>query len=52
MSRHYRGRGGLFRERPYSSAWERGEGSAVVVAEEWDLVRRSVEYFQWLLSEA
>jgi hypothetical protein len=43
---------GLPRERPYSSAWERGESSAVVLAEEWELVRRSVDYFQRLLSGA
>lgn len=30
---------------PYSSAWERGESSAAVVAEEWLVVRESVEYF-------
>ncbi len=32
-------------EEPYSSAWERGEGSAAVAAEEWDCVRRSAAYF-------
>jgi len=31
---------------PYSSAWERGEDSAAVSAEEWDVVRRSVDYFR------
>ena len=30
---------------PYSSAWERGEGSEVVVAEEWKLAKESVAYF-------
>jgi sugar phosphate isomerase/epimerase len=30
---------------PYSSAWERGECSEAVAAEEWKLVRESVEYF-------
>ena len=33
---------------PYSSAWERGEDSATVAAEEWDIVIRSVEYFRSL----
>ncbi len=32
----------------YSSAWERGENSATVVAEEWDVVRRSAAYFHGL----
>ena len=32
-------------EAPYSSAWERGEDSAAVAAEEWDCVRRSAAYF-------
>jgi sugar phosphate isomerase/epimerase len=31
---------------PYSSAWERGECSEVVAAEEWKLIRESVEYFR------
>ena len=31
---------------PYSSAWERGEDSEAVSAEEWDVVRRSVAYFK------
>lgn len=31
---------------PYSSAWERGENSVIVSAEEWDIVRRSVGYCQ------
>lgn len=31
---------------PYSSAWERGEGAGAVTAEEWDVLRRSVDYFQ------
>jgi sugar phosphate isomerase/epimerase len=31
---------------PYSSAWERGENSPAVAAEEWDLVIRSVSYFK------
>lgn len=30
---------------PYSSAWERGESSAEVIAEEWLVVRESVAYF-------
>ena len=33
-------------EEPYSSAWERGADSATVAAEEWDLVRRSADYFR------
>ncbi len=33
---------------PYSSAWERGEPPAVVIAEELEIVRRSVSYFQQL----
>jgi sugar phosphate isomerase/epimerase len=35
-------------ERPYSSAWERGEPSEVVIAEEWELMRKSAAYFQVL----
>jgi sugar phosphate isomerase/epimerase len=35
-------------DEPYSSAWERGEGSAAVDAEEWDMLRRSVAYFSAL----
>jgi 3-oxoisoapionate decarboxylase len=37
------------REEPYSSAWERGESSAIVRAEEWDRVKRSAAYFRELL---
>jgi len=37
-------------DEPYSSAWERGESSAVVSVEEWDRVRRSVDYFKTLLN--
>jgi sugar phosphate isomerase/epimerase len=33
---------------PYATAWERGEGSAQVKAEEWDMLRRSVTYFRGL----
>jgi len=33
---------------PYASAWERGEDSATVSAEEWDIVRRSAAYFRGL----
>ncbi len=33
----------------YSSAWERGEDSATVSAEEMDLVRRSTTYFRTLV---
>ena len=40
------------REEPYSSAWERGENSERVSAEEWDCVRRSAAYFRALLSTA
>ncbi|MBB6050680.1 sugar phosphate isomerase/epimerase family protein [Armatimonas rosea] len=32
-------------DQPYSSAWERGESSEAVCAEEWRLVDRSVAYF-------
>ena len=35
---------------PYSSAWERGEDSEAVVAEELDVVRRSARYFHALAS--
>jgi sugar phosphate isomerase/epimerase len=35
-------------DEPYSSAWERGEDSTMVAAEEWDLVNRSVKYFKSL----
>jgi sugar phosphate isomerase/epimerase len=31
---------------PYSGAWERGESSEAVCAEEWDVLGRSVEYFR------
>lgn len=33
-------------DEPYSSAWERGEDSDTIAAEELDLVRRSVAYFR------
>jgi sugar phosphate isomerase/epimerase len=33
-------------EEPYSSAWERGEDSEAVSAEEWAIVRKSAEYFR------
>ena len=36
---------GIPADAPYSSAWERGEDSATVSAEEWRLARESVEYF-------
>ena len=39
---------GCPQDEPYSSAWERGEDSETVIAEEWDVVRRSVEYFRSL----
>jgi sugar phosphate isomerase/epimerase len=35
-------------DEPYSSAWERGEGSEAISAEEWDIVTRSVAYFRGL----
>jgi sugar phosphate isomerase/epimerase len=31
---------------PYSSAWEQGEDSEQVEAEEWDVLRKSVAYFK------
>jgi len=34
---------------PYSSAWERGEDSAVVAAEERDIVQRSLDYFRGIM---
>jgi sugar phosphate isomerase/epimerase len=39
-------------DEPYSSAWERGEDSATVAAEEWDIVRRSAAYFRGLEDKA
>lgn len=33
-------------DEPYSSAWERGEDSATVCAEEWDILNRSIAYFR------
>jgi 3-oxoisoapionate decarboxylase len=36
---------------PYSSAWERGESSAAVTAEEWEVVRGSVAYFRTLAAK-
>lgn len=38
-------------DEPYSSAWERGENSTAVAAEEWDVVRRSAAYFRRLAAE-
>jgi sugar phosphate isomerase/epimerase len=35
-------------DEPYSTAWERGEDSAAVDAEEWDVLRRSAAYFSAL----
>ena len=32
-------------DEPYSSAWERGENSAAVRQEEWDVLARSTRYF-------
>jgi sugar phosphate isomerase/epimerase len=37
---------GISSHEPYASAWERGESSATVVREEWEIVRRSVDYFR------
>ena len=39
---------GRAQDEPYSSAWERGEGSEVVKQEEAAVVRRSVDYFRSL----
>jgi 3-oxoisoapionate decarboxylase len=36
---------GIAKETPYSSAWERGEGSEAVIAEEWDVLEKSAVYF-------
>ena len=41
---------GRSRDEPYSSAWERGECSDTICAEEWDLVRRSCAYFARLVA--
>ena len=35
-------------DEPYGSAWERGASSEAVIAEEWDVLRQSAEYFQSL----
>ncbi len=35
-------------DEPYSSAWERGADSATVREDEWEVVRRSVDYFRRL----
>ena len=39
---------GIAVDAPYSSVWERGDDSGAVSAEEWRLVRESVEYFRSL----
>lgn len=39
---------GIAAEVPYSSAWERGESSVNVCAEEWRILDKSVAYFQSL----
>ncbi len=39
---------GRLADEPYSSAWERGEDSGSVAAEEWDVLKRSVDYFRSL----
>ncbi|MBW3622238.1 MAG: sugar phosphate isomerase/epimerase [Armatimonadetes bacterium] len=36
-------------DEPYSSSWERGADSETVSAEEWEVVRRSVDYFRSIL---
>lgn len=41
---------GAAQDVPYSTAWERGERSEVVVREEWDVVARSIAYFARLAS--
>ena len=33
-------------DEPHSSAWERGDDSAAVCAEEWDILNRSIAYFR------
>jgi sugar phosphate isomerase/epimerase len=38
-------------DEPYSSAWERGEDSAAVCAEEWDVLKRTIAYFRKIESE-
>lgn len=43
-------RHGIPADTPYSSAWERGEDSASVCTEEWEVTRRSAAYFQTLFS--
>jgi sugar phosphate isomerase/epimerase len=35
-------------DEPYSSAWERGADSQTVADEEWDVLRKSVDYFKSL----
>ncbi len=37
---------GIAENIPYASAWERGEDSKAVIAEEWDVLEKSVGYFQ------
>jgi sugar phosphate isomerase/epimerase len=39
---------GIAQSVPYSSAWERGEGSQAVLAEEWDVLEKSIAYFREL----
>ena len=39
---------GIPESAPYSSAWERGEGSEAVIAEEWAVLEKSAAYFQHL----
>jgi sugar phosphate isomerase/epimerase len=44
-------RHGRAQDEPYSSAWERGEDSETVAAEEWAVLRESVEYFRCLSND-
>ena len=37
---------GIPAEIPYSSAWERGESSEAVIAEEWSVLEKSAAYFR------
>ena len=39
---------GRAKDEPFSSAWEHGEDSQKVSAQEWDVLRRSVQYFRGL----
>ena len=39
-------------EEPYSTAYERGESSEAILAEEWDCVERSITYFKSLTPDS